>query len=608
MADKLKFLKNKLQNGLSQLPYLPRTLTLVWTAAKSWSIAWAILLLIQGLLPVATVYLTQQLVDSLVTTVGTNGEKILPTFMLVILMGGILLLTQVLGSLLSWVRTVQAELVKDYITALIHEKSISIDYAFYESPAYFDRLHRVRQDAYFRPTALLENSGNLLQNTITLVAMAVVLTRFGYLLPFALLISTLPAFYAILRYSNLNYNWWIKTTADERRSWYYYWLMTEADSAAELRLFGLGSYFKSAYQRLRQKLRSEQIRLAKNQSLANLAASAIALLITAISLTWMVWQVSLGKVSLGNLALFYQAFDRGQSVMRNLLENLGQIYSNMLFLGNLFEFLELKTARRDSPKTKLLTPLTSIEKEISFNNVTFLYPGSVKPALKNFSLAIPSGKIVAIVGANGAGKSTLLKLLCRLYDPQEGRIAYDGIDLRDLPIENLRRLITVLFQKPVSYNASVTENIILGDIAASPNFSEIEAAAVAAGAKEIIDRLPQGYDTLLGKLFEGGIELSGGEWQRIALTRAFLRSASLIVLDEPTSAMDSWAEADWFDRFRQLVRDRTAIIITHRFTIARRADIIHVMENGQIVESGCHNELLDLNCRYARSWKSQIQN
>lgn len=605
MADKLRFLQNKLQNGLSQLPYLPRTFALVWNAAKSWTIIWAILLLIQGLLPVATVYLTQQLVDSLVATIGADRERILPTLMLVALMGGILLLTQVLGSLLSWVRTVQSELVKDYITTLIHEKSISVDYAFYESPAYFDRLHRVRQDAYFRPTALLENTGSLFQNSITLLAMALVLTRFGVWLPFALLISMLPAFYVILRYSKLNYNWWVRNTADERRSWYYYWLLTEADSAAEVRLFGLGGYFKSAYQRLRVKLRSQQIKLAKNQSLANLAASAIALLITAISLTWMVWQVSLGRVSLGNLALFYQAFDRGQSVMRNLLENLGQIYSNMLFLGNLFEFLELQPQVRDSPQP---LPPPTITKAISFNNVTFQYPGSAEPALKNFSLTIPAGKIVAIVGANGAGKSTLLKLLCRLYDPQEGSITYDGIDVRNLAIENLRRLITVLVQKPVDYNASVTENIALGDIAASPNFSEIDAAASAAGAKEIIARLPQGYDTLLGKLFEGGTELSGGEWQRIALARAFWRSAPLIILDEPTSAMDSWAEADWFDRFRKLVSDRTAIIITHRFTIARRADIIHVMEKGQIVESGCHDELLTLNRRYAQSWKTQIQN
>ncbi|HEY9851460.1 MAG TPA: ABC transporter ATP-binding protein [Leptolyngbyaceae cyanobacterium] len=618
MTVKFYFIKNKLQNCLSQLPYLPKTIALVWASAKNWTIAWSVLLVIQGLLPVATVYLTQQLVDSLVAAlnvdnssgnlsilIGGKEGSLGSTLMLVALMGVILLLTQLLGSLLTWVRTVQSELVRDYISVLIHEKSITVDYAFYELPEYYDRLHRVRQDAYFRPINLLENSGSLLQNTITLVAMAAVVTQFNIWLPVALVISTLPAFYVILRYSTENYQWWLRTTADERRSWYYYWLLTEAESAAELRVFGLGEYFKSSYQRLRQKLRLEKIKLAKNESLANLGASAIALLITAVAMAWMVWKVWQRRFSLGDLALFYQAFERGQGVMRSLLENVGQVYSNMLFLGNLFDFLELQPQLVDSPQP-LAVP-TNLKKEIRFHNVSFGYPGSGKTALTNFNFTIPAGKIVAIVGANGAGKSTLLKLLCRLYDPQEGMITWDGIDLRDLPIQNLRRLITVLFQKPVDYNATVGENIALSDLTALPGLSDINMAAEAAGAKEIVARLPQGYDTLLGKLFEGGTELSGGEWQRIALARAFLRQAALIILDEPTSAMDSWAEADWMDRFCQLAADRTAIIITHRFTIARRADIIHVMEKGQIVESGCHHELLTLGGRYARSWKSQMQ-
>ncbi|MCL1465756.1 ABC transporter ATP-binding protein [Argonema galeatum] len=592
---------------MSQLPYLSRSLALVWTSAKNWTIAGAILLVVQGLLPVATVYLTQQLVDSLVAALGAGADwqKILPTLTLVALMGGILLLTQVLGSLLTWVRTVQSELVKDYISSLIHEKSIEIDFAFYESPEYYDRLHRVRQDAYFRPVALLENSGNLLQNSITLMAMAAVLTRFGIWLPFALLVSTLPAFYVVLRYSSQNYDWWLRNTADERRTWYYYWLLTEMQYAAELRLFGLGEHFKFAYQRLRRKLRSERVKLAKDESFANLGASAIALLITAVALTWMVWKVFQGRVSLGNLALFYQAFNQGQGVMRNLLGNLGQVYSNMLFLGNLFEFLELQPQVVDSPSPRL-TPIT-LKQEIHFHQVTFRYPGSHKDALENFNLTIPAGKIVAIVGSNGAGKTTLLKLLCRLYDPQHGSIKLDGIDLRDLPIQNLRRFITILFQQPVDYNTTVAENIAMGDLISSPSLSEITAAAEAAGADEIIDRLPKGYHTLLGKLFEGGTELSGGEWQRIALARAFLRQAPLIILDEPTSAMDSWAEADWLERFRQLVGSSTAIIITHRFTIAKRADIIHVMADGEIVESGSHDELLSRGGAYAKSWKRQIQ-
>lgn len=604
---KFSFLKQKVRNGFSQLPYLIKAFSLVWQAAKNWAVIWAILLIIQGLLPVATVYLTQQLVDSLVAAlnVGASRENVIPILILVAFMGGILLLSQVLGSFLSWVRTVQSELVKDYISALIHKKSLEVDFAFYESAEYYDRLHRARQDAFFRPTALLENSGSMVQNGITLIAMAAVLTQFGVWLPAALLISSLPAFSVILNYSKQNYEWWLSATADERRSWYYYWLLTEQETAAELRIFELGDYFQSAYQTLRRKLRAQKIKLAKNESLANLGASAIALLITAVALTWMVWQVLQKRVTLGDLALFYQAFNQGQTLMRTLLQNLGQVYSNMLFLGNLFEFLELSPQVIDPPAPK--SAPKNLSQGINFENVSFCYPGSKKAALENFNLTIPAGKIVAIVGTNAAGKSTLLKLLCRLYDPQQGKITWDGIDLRELPIQNLRRLITVLFQQPVDYNASVAENIALGDLLTTAKLPEIANAAEAAGAAEIIARLPDNYNTLLGKLFVGGVELSGGEWQRIALARAFLRQAPLIILDEPTSAMDSWAEADWLERFCQLAKGRTAIIITHRFTIARRADIIHVMSDGEIVESGCHDELLALGCRYAQSWKTQMQ-
>ena len=244
---------------------------------------------------------------------------------------------------------------------------------------------------------------------------------------------------------------------------------------------------------------------------------------------------------------------------------------------------------------------------IDFRGVTFRYPGHERTVLQNFNLTIPAGQITAVVGPNGAGKSTLLKLLCRLYDPEAGRIELDGNDLRDFSVKELRRLITVLFQWPVRYYTTVAENIAVGDLRATPDPAAIEAAARRAGAHEIIARLPHGYDTPLGGWFADGSELSGGEWQRLALARAFLRRAPLMILDEPTSALDSWAEADWFDRFRILANGRTAIIITHRFTIARRADMIHVMDAGRIVESGTHDDLLLRGGLYAQSWFTQVQ-
>jgi len=596
----------KLLKAAAQLPYLPRALGLVWAAARGWTTTWAVLLLLQGLLPVAIVYLTRALVNSLVATLrgSSSWQNIRPALVLVTIMAGIMLLGELLRSLAGWVRTAQAELVQDHISSLIHQKSATADLAFYESPDYYDHLHRARADASYRPMALLESLGSLAQNGITLAAMLAVLMPYGTWLPVALLASTLPAFYTVLRYTLRQHQWRWRNTADERRTWYYDWLLTTAETAAELRLFGLADHFKSAHQALRKKLRNEHIGLAKHQSIAELEAGAVALLISGVALIWMVWKTVRGLVTLGDLALFYQAFQQGLRLMRTLLENLGQLYANSLFLGNLFAFLALEPKVVDPP-APLAVP-APLRAEIRFREIAFRYPGSDRSALQNFNLTIPAGQMVAIVGPNGAGKSTLLKLLCRFYDPESGSIEIERTDLRELPLQELRHLITVLFQQPVHYNDTVSDNICFGDMTGSSDAAEVKAAAEAAGADEIIRRLPKGYASLLGKSFADGVELSVGEWQRIALARAFLRQAPILILDEPTSAMDPWAEADWLDRFRELSAGRTAILITHRLTTAMRADVIHVIDNGQVVESGSHDQLLARGEMYAKSWTAQM--
>jgi ATP-binding cassette subfamily B protein len=606
MGATLTLLKAKLRGALAQLPYLPRALALVWAAAPRWALAWVALLLAQGLLPVATVYLTRLLVDGLVAAAGAGGtwQALGPLLLLVALLAGVVLLAEALRCAAGWVRAAQAELVKDHISALIHRKSVAADLAFYESPEFYDHLHRARDQAGHRPVALVEGLGQLLQNGVTLLAMGAVLIPFGAWLPAALLASTLPAFAVVLHYGVQQHRWRQRTTADERRTWYYDWLLTGGESAAELRLFGLGGPFQALYQALRRRLRGERLRLARQEALAELAAGTVALLVTGGAMAWMVWQALLGLVTLGDLALFYQAFQQGQRLMRSLLDGVGQVYTNALFLGNLFEFLALRPRVTDPPRP-VAAPRT-LQTGIRFHQVTFRYPGSERVALHDFNLTIPAGQVAALVGPNGAGKSTLIKLLCRLYDPDAGRIEVDGIDLRDLEVAALRRLIGVLFQQPVHYSATVAENIALGS-PTDPGRAAVEEAARAAGADEPVARLPHGYDTLLGKWFAGGTELSVGEWQRLALARAFLREAPILLLDEPTSAMDSWAEADWHARFRRLAAGRTALIITHRFTTAMRADVIHVMAGGRVVESGSHQDLLACGGPYARSWQAQVR-
>jgi ATP-binding cassette subfamily B protein len=601
MTTGRSFLLAKIRKLVSQFPYLPQALRLVWCAAPRHASLWAVLLVFQGLLPIGTVYLTRALVNAVVAVVHSTARvpSTRSALLLMLAMAALLLLAEVARVAGRWVQTAQADRVQDHISRRVQQKSFAVDLAFYDNAEFYDHLHRARSEAGYRPVALLENLGAIVQNGITLVSMLAVLALFGLWLPAALLASTLPALYVVLRHALDQHYWRLRTTSDERRTWYYDWVLTAVETAAEARLFGLGAHFQSAFEKLRARLRAERLSLVARQGVAEGLAGLFALAAVGGALMWMAWRAFRHEVTLGDLALFYQAFQQGSRLSRSLLDNVGQLYGNTLFLGNLFEFLALQ------PKILNSTPANSLSpprQAIRFRRVSFCYPGTSRPALHNLDLEIPARQITAVVGSNGAGKTTLIKLLCRFYDPGDGGIEVDGADLRTLDLDSLRASITVLFQQPVHYNATAAENVSLGDIRSAPERAEIQRAAEAAGAGEIISSLPAGYDQLLGRWFENGTELSAGQWQRIALARAFLRQAPILVLDEPTSAMDPWAEADWLSRFRQLAAGRTALIITHRFTTARIADRIYVLSDGRVTESGSHDQLVASGGRYARAW------
>lgn len=584
-----------------------RAFRLIWEAAPSWTVFWAFLLAGQGILPLGSVYLAKLVIDSLVKAIKAGGgwAQMRPTLMLIGLSIGVMLLTDLFQSLTDLARTAQSELVQDHIKGLVHRQAGAMDIGVHESSRYQDSLDRARNEASSRPLALLESCGSLMQNGITLVAMAAILLPFSGWLPLVLFLSTLPAFFVVLRFDRRYHSWWKEKTQERRWTQYFDLLLTHNAPASELRLFGLNTHLQTSYQKLRRVLRVERLKHVRQQSFAKLGASTLSQLTAGAALIWMMWRALSGAVTLGDLALFYQAFSRGQGLMRSLLGNLGQIYSNSLFLENLFAFLDLKPEVADPPGP--LQALTKVDRGIEFRNVTFSYPSRPRTALRNFTLSLPAGKIVAIVGANGAGKSTLLKLLCRFYDPDQGRIEIDGTDIRSFKLEDLRRMISVLFQFPINYQATAAQSIAMGDLASNPSPEKIAAAARSAGADELIERLPHGYESQLGTAFADGVELSGGEWHRISTARAYIRQSPIILLDEPTSMMDSWTEAEWFERFRALARGRTSLMITHRFTIAMRADVIHVMHEGEIVESGTHAGLLANNGLYAQSWSAQMQ-
>lgn len=609
MFDELRKLPDSLSNGFKDHALnWKRSFKLIWEASPFYTLAWSTLLLLQGVLPGLLVYLTKLVVDNLVIALDGQGDwaNARPAIIAIAAMAVVMLLSEVIQSLLEMVRTVQSDIIQDHVKSLVHSKSAATDMAHFESPEYHDRLEQATSDGSNRPLSLLESIGGVVQNTITLVVMAGLLISYSVWLPVVLLVTTLPAFIIILRFDREYHNWWRGTTGTRRWIQYFDMMLTHYLAVAELRVFNLNPYFQSRYQELRKSLRDERIDQVRRLSIAKLLSSVLSLGILGAVVGWMGWRATFGgALTLGDLALFYQAFNRGQGLVRTLFGSLGQMIKNSLFLSVLFEYLDLRSSVSD-PESPVRAP-DKLEEGIRVKNVTFSYPGSERPVFRDLSLFIPAGRSVAIVGENGSGKTTLVKLLCRFYDPESGGIEFDGIDIRKFSIRELLRLITIMFQVPLPYNATVRETIALGDLDASASDEEIETAARNAGADEFIARLPQKYETMLGKAHTNGVELSAGEWQRLALARAYYRKAPIVLLDEPTSFLDSWAEAHWFRSFRDLTRKRTAVVITHRFTIAMRADVIFVMNDGQIVESGTHNELLELNGLYAQSWHDQMQ-
>jgi ATP-binding cassette, subfamily B, bacterial len=582
-----------------------RTLGLVWRAVPRLTVAWGLLLVVQGLLPGATVYLTKLTINSFIVAYNSTDTfaHFNETFLLFALTGTCLLLTEVFRYLSDWTRSVQAEYFSDYVKDLTHIKASEVDIEFYESPDYHDLMEQARGESQSKPLALLESLGSVVQNSITLLSFAALLFAYGWAIPVLLFVGALPGLFVALKADRRYHRWWKRSA--ERRRWLLYFdsMLTHSSAAAEMRLFDLSQRFRTRYQGLRRTLRNERFVHLKYQFSGKVLSNLLSLAAGSVAVGWIALQVFYKAATLGDLAVFFQVFSRGQAILSGLFGSMGQTLNHSLYLESLFGYLDLES-RMSSPPTPVEFP-REIKRGIRFRNVTFRYPGETRPAVTNFNLFIPAGKIIALVGVNGAGKSTLIKLLSRFYDPDTGSIEIDGVDLREFDIRQLRRNISVLFQFPMQFHETAADNISLGLAEKEANLDGIRAAATYAGAHDFIARLPEKYDTLLGKWFVDGCELSGGEWQRVALARAYYRRAQVLVLDEPTSFMDSWAEADWFNRLRTLASGRTALVITHRFTIAMRADVIHVMDDGAIIESGTHRELVALGGFYSASWEAQ---
>lgn len=584
---------------------LARAFGLAWGAAPRLAAASIALVVVQSLLPLAGLYLVKLIVDAISQAL-TRGSPVdaaalQPVFVLIGIAAAVALVAVLVNSLAGVVSEAHAQFVADHVQDVMHAKSIEVDLAYYENSQYYDTLHRAQQEAPYRPNRIAKGLITICQSTLSLTAMAALLFSLHWGIAIVLLLAVVPEGLVHLRHADAHYDWRRRNTPTERRARYYNDMLTGNDHAQEMRLFGLGHLFMGQYRNLRLRLRLEGLALLKKRSVREWAAQSVATLAVFGAYAYIAWRTVQGGLTLGDLVMYFQAFQRGQEYLRQLLRGVSGLYEDSLFLTNLYEFLDLKK-KVVEPAHPQAVP-RPLARGIAFDKVSFGY--GTRQVLHDIDLVIPAGATVALVGENGSGKTTLIKLLARLYDPDAGRITFDGTDVRQFTTTALRRELSVIFQDYVRYNLTARENIWFGNIELAADPQRLAKAANFAGASDLIGRLPQGMETVLGNYFDAGEELSVGEWQKIALARALLRDAQVIVLDEPTSAMDASAEYEMFKRFRELAAGRTAILVSHRLSTVKMADRIYVLRAGRVVESGTHDELVRRAGRYADLFEAQ---
>ncbi len=582
---------------------LGRALLLTWMSSRGWTIASIALTLLQGLTPVALLYLIGTMLDQ-VTEVITHGRELPEILGIVALAGVVAFIDMALSVVSGVVSEGQALAVSEHVTRVIHAKSIAVDLEYYEQSAYYDRLHRAQTQAAYRPTQIVGDLTGVLRDLFTLVGVIGVLATLNALTPLILFASAFPVVLVRLRFSQLLMEWYMRTSEVEREQSYYNYLLTAEDHAKEIRLFNTGKLFSDRFDALHARLRQGRMAIMWRRTVFELATQGLGVIALFGAFLLTVAYALTGAITLGGLVIMFQGFQRAQGTLQTLLGNLASLYESSVFLKDFYEFLALEPLVKP-PEQPQPVP-NPLRTGIRFENVSFQYARGTTPVLEGVNLTINPGEVIALVGANGAGKSTLIKLLCRLYDPTAGRITLDGIDLRAFDVNALRQQVSVLFQDYNEYQLSAWENIWLGDVTQPQERSLIQQAAQAAGAHEVISALPEGYDSRLGNWF-GGQELSMGQWQKIALARAFLRQAQIVVLDEPTSSLDVLSEHDVFERFRQVVSGRCAILISHRLSTIRMAHRIYVLDQHHITESGTHEELMALDGLYATLFNTQSQ-
>jgi ATP-binding cassette subfamily B protein len=578
---------------------------MAWRSAPYLVLINAPLVATQAVLPLLFLYILKQIVDLITKHFGDpSASEVLASLTILIVLAAGVTLCENLVRVLGWlIGDALGESATDYVYGLIHAKSVEIDLAYYENAEYRDTLHRAQREAAYRPTRVVNALLAIGSAGLALLSIAGMLTRFSYAVIPLLFLAAIPGAVARMRVSRSFFALKREITASERLAFYLHDLLTRSGHAKELRIFNIGPLFISQFRELRRCIRRDVLSRRIRWSLAEFVNDGVAVLAVCGVIGAIGYAAIQSSITIGDFVMYFQAVRLAWGYMGQILRNASQLFEDALFISDLESFLQQTPTIRDN--TCLSSSATFAQGALAFESVEFCYPTDPRPTLRNISFRVEAGEHVAVVGENGAGKSTLIKLLCRFYDPTSGCISISGVDIRKLPVADWRREIGIIFQDYAQYEMTVRENIWFGDIALAKEDDRVRHVASETGADQFVARLRSTYETRLGHLFDQSEELSAGEWQKLALSRALLRRSGLLVLDEPTSAFDADAEHRFLGRLRQLAAGRTVILISHRLSAVKDMDRIYVLQNGEIVEQGIHGELIRLGGAYAKLFFKQ---